>query len=199
MIKMTCVDLHHISTADSDSWPYTILDQFESLNSDIYKVLNTLTNQVLVLKQVSALIDEPATAITTEIDTVCRLNNVEQLRVHTDSIFRIFEFGTIDDTIFYTAPLYQESSPDQLNTSQQLELAFELLLAAVVLNLNGITHYDLHSGNILAEKVDYKRQYSINGQTYVCSSDFIPIIIDFGLASLGDPMPDLFEEGEILF
>lgn len=208
---MTCVDLQRMSDEEFKQrytvLGYIYLDTFHFQN--IQKMVNTATNQIVVMKSSGNNLDEEeGMEVDNEIATICRFQNFESLRVYTDSLIRILEFGIKDwpedefagdmflgSDLFYTMPLYERVIPENLDSHQQLDFVFELLVAVVVLNLSGIIHHDLHEGNILIEKVNYHRQYSINGQTYLCKFEYIPIIIDFGLAEINDePSLDLSME-----
>lgn len=183
---MNCVNLHNLS-ADEFDRKYTIL---EILDGSVYKATNTATNQVVVLKMGT---------VSQEIRTICEIRQFEDLRRFTSSLVRILEYGTKDsESIFYTMPLYHQIIASNLNYSQQLEAAFELLLAIIVLNQHGIRHNDLHFGNIVFEPVNYKREYIVNDTPYICTSGMIPVIIDFGKAIIGQPLADLSEEIQIL-
>ena len=188
MAAGTCHDLGNLSKEEFYE-KYTIIERLHfDLYADIavYKTLDRVKDQIVVIKLASNHEE-----LDFEINTACNLQNFDLLRKYTDSLFKINEFGTRDDKIgFFVMPLYHGPiwRYKEFNYREELETVFELLLAVVVLNMSGIIHGDLHAGNIMYEKVQYKRQYTINGTKFLCISDTIPVVIDFGRSIMGSKL-----------
>jgi hypothetical protein len=79
------------------------------------------------------------------------------------------------DVAFLTSSVYSPLEVDDLDPGMVFEIIYTIMLA----NTRGLYHGDLHAGNIMTKKVDYKRLYTVNGQAYLIDSPDIPIIIDW--------------------
>jgi serine/threonine protein kinase len=137
---------------------------------------------------------ETTLQIVTEIDLICRGGFFDKPYLFTDGLLKIREAGTCErlhqNEIFYTTPILYEVDVSVMDLRQQLDLIFEILLTLVVLNQNGIVHNDLHDENIMMQRVNYHRRYTINGHSYITRFNYLPVIIDFGGATFTYPMKE---------
>lgn len=85
---------------------------------------------------------------------------------------------------------------EYLPSATQKEVAcifFQLSMAVIMLAYKyGLTHGDLHSGNILLRKTDKTRvKYTYNDDSFfVQTNGFIPIFIDYGMSKKMKPDPE---------
>lgn len=145
----------------------------------VKKYLDKTSNKVLAIK--SGRIN------TSEVEVGCKLNN---LNVYTDGLVNILGWINIVDPqrpyniqFKLVMPVLEEVSEIYQSTKNhnELEWEFELTIAKyILLRMAGIIIRDLHSGNIMAKRVDYQRVYTINGIQYIATNEYIPVIIDYG-------------------
>lgn len=71
----------------------------------------------------------------------------------------------------------------QLNDN--MIVLFLILRAILILDMNQVSHNDLHSGNIIIQKLDkpYKFNLKLNGTNYTLISEYNPVIIDWERSS----------------
>ncbi len=97
---------------------------------------------------------------------------------------QLTEIITLDCAIF---PYYQYNFNDALTLmteTERLAMVFELNIACMALDLIGLYHNDIRPDNIMLEEAGINRVYNVNGNNYLITSPYIPIIIDFGIARL---------------
>lgn len=89
-------------------------------------------------------------------------------------------------SLIFTMPLLDatlDSIYSELTHIEKLSIFFELVIALISLRRINIIHNDLHGGNILIKKTDECRSYTINNTSYIITSEYMPVIIDFGIAT----------------
>ncbi len=83
----------------------------------------------------------------------------------------------------YNPPLDFKSIRDMSSQREVSDIMFETAYAIVILNLvYGDIHGDLHIGNVMLRRVNYTREYNINGQVYTVRNQYMPVIIDLGVS-----------------
>lgn len=105
----------------------------------------------------------------------------------------LFLEGSLAEVFIF--PLYQYTLNDLINSIDDPKwlidnilsfndiqsIFFELKIAIQVLSQIGIQHADLKLDNIMIHKNNVPRVYNINGKMYKIDSQFMPVIIDFGV------------------
>src|SRR3989338_5160703 len=196
----SCVNVGNV-TIDAFNERYQFIDRLGSGGSGhVIRALDQTTQELVAIKLVEVDDDK-------EVKISCLL---DELRPYTDSLLKIYVYGHIEDapTIvtsflkhikwpprilhFLIGPIY--SSEVSFTIEQHVEVIFEILYAVMVLNRSGLEHRDLHAANIVYQKVDYKRQYTINDRIYICENVYIPIIIDFGEAEYISPATEFTDD-----
>jgi serine/threonine protein kinase len=151
----------------------------------VYKVVDTQNDKIVALKIVEHedIFETDENGKIFEIDPSC---NHESISKWTDGIIRIHEYGYLESgAYFYTMPVLCKIP--KMNAVQELDFVFELLYTLVVLAQHGIAHRDISPDNILCKSIPYKRQYIINGRTYIINSNILPVLIDFGAVDFKAP------------
>lgn len=204
----TCKEPNIFSVASTDY----ILNRFIILeelgrggNGIVYKVLDNETNEIVALKS-TLFFSENNTDLPIEIEMGCKLIST---RIHTHSLaipinYAIVEAGVLLDEDFkyeinfdkiqknskgliITFLLADMTLPDaypQLTFEDKRDILFELIIAIKFLHETGVHHTDLTANNIVVKKINEKRSYTINGVQHIVTSDYLPIIIDFGEAEM---------------
>ncbi len=85
---------------------------------------------------------------------------------------------TVSEIITYID--YDGLPQQELNEDDFVDIMFELFIAIYVLNVNGIIHNDLNTGNIGFAENSSKRSYNINGEEHLIISKYMPILFDYG-------------------
>lgn len=78
------------------------------------------------------------------------------------------------------SPLLSTIVPEGITLTDFKSIMFELYTAIHVINSNKISHGDLSMGNVMITKTPIPRVYNINNKIYKITSEFLPVIIDFG-------------------
>lgn len=155
----------------------------------VFKVLNKIDDEVVAMKIIS-------TSTVNEIKVICQF---AALRIYTDSLITLKQQGIISPrnilekfsiqtrragfnphieySWFYTMPLLLNVDPFT-HGDKNIGILFEIFMAIVIINKNGISHGDLSSENIKLIKADYIRQYTINNMEYYVDYQFLPVLID---------------------
>lgn len=79
------------------------------------------------------------------------------------------------------------------------DLAFEFMIALyVAFRIGNFSLQDINNSNITYRKVNYSRLYKINDVNYIVNSEYIPVIIDYGIPTIYDTnIMDDYELNEI--
>lgn len=81
---------------------------------------------------------------------------------------------------YASSPLLSTIVPEGITLTDFKSIMFELYTAIHVINSNRIYHGDLSMGNVMITKTPIPRIYNINNKIYKITSEFLPVIIDFG-------------------
>lgn len=188
---------------------YTIVEPLgRGVSAKTYKILEKSTNEILVLKKFNVIATNYFKEIT-EFDIGCLTPAVNHLtnsistvlytfviklnpKNHKDAEFIGDEILTRHrsvDFIYLKCIImpYYDGINNLLRASitdfDKFKIYFECFVACLCLDMLKIQHRDFSIDNILLVKVDYIRQYTINGITYYIDCEYLPIIIDFGLST----------------
>lgn len=80
----------------------------------------------------------------------------------------------------------------------RLDILFEIIMAIYTLNSHGITHGDIRNENIMFTSDDSIRQYDINGELYLVTYRYRPIIIDYGTTSINNQDQSVEEDYDLM-
>ena len=85
-------------------------------------------------------------------------------------------------------PLYEQKfkMASLLDDTAKRSIIFELAVACMSLDLIGLKHNDLNPRNIMLTTETKPRIYTINNTTYVITCEYMPVIIDYGIAKLDE-------------
>jgi serine/threonine protein kinase len=187
----------------------TIKNSNEGSNDFVHVIKSVLKeyNKPVIVK----ILDESSIFLQKELNAIRRLADYEY------SVQMICDFSCMDnmsrwsqnhkgniefcsgnrDKLHFIVYEYIEDGDisDYLPNATQKEIAcifFQLSMAVIMLAYKyGLTHGDLHSGNILMRKTDKIRiKYTYNEDSFfVQTNGFIPIFIDYGMSKRMKPDP----------
>lgn len=94
--------------------------------------------------------------------------------------------------------MYTLKRKNIIQEKNYIDIMFEILMAVVILNDNGIIHGDLNNENITYIKNKNKRQYCINGKYYLVECQIMPVIFDYGMSVFTREVPAERESYNVL-
>jgi serine/threonine protein kinase len=144
----------------------------------VNKVVDDETDEVLAMKNVDLDLEE--------IRIMCALISRSE---YTWSLIMIKNFVIVEDTgmIYLLIPFLTQRLFDLIDQNitpkDVLCIVFELIIAILAMEQLTIVHNDLKEDNIMIKRTDVIRCYTINDERYFIDCSYLPIIIDFGLAT----------------
>jgi len=172
--KVIDVETNEVSAMKSRIMEY---DSFDEIRIGCLLYPTRSYTHSIIMPELWTLVDKPVFLDGDAVLTnwIALKSQEEIISNESEKLGLIFTMPIMDDTL--------ENKYSKLSSDEKKTIFFELIIALIALRCINVIHNDLHGSNILIKKTNEYRSYTINNIQHLVTSKYMPVIIDFGIAT----------------